>query len=69
MSRAVSIGGGFLLIALGGITALFTGTILLLASGFGSDNWWAPVITAAVLVTAVAAVVLGIRLLILRPRA
>jgi putative superfamily III holin-X len=63
MSRAGRIGGGCLLIAVGGSIALFTGAILLLASAFGSDNWWAPVITVAVFVAGVAAVVVGIRLL------
>jgi hypothetical protein len=69
MGRAGRIGGGLLLIALGGIIALFTGILLLAASSFGSDNWWAPAITAAVFVAALAAVGFGIRLLILRPRA
>lgn len=65
--RAKRIVGGCLLIAVGGTIAFFTGGILLLASAFGSDNWWAPVITAAIFVAGVAAVVFGISLLIRRP--
>jgi len=67
INRAARIVGGCLLIAVGGTIACFTGGILLLASAFGSDNWWVPVIVAAVFVAGVVAVVFGISLLIRRP--